>query len=335
LRYQGASIDGKAMTRMFRFLLLGLLAALPTAAGAEPLAIAARPIALDSQAPERERVGSLAWRGGLVLSSPHARFGGLSGLSVSADGSRLVAVTDRGDWVTARLAYDGAGRLAGLAQAEIGALRGLNGAPMKAKRHQDAESIAGLADGSLVVAFEREHRLRRYPAGAAPLAGVPSARKGPARLDGAGRNSGVEALAALADGALLAIVEGGKSARESAAYVERDGGWARLVYPHAAGYRPTGAARLPGGDVLVIERRFNVIEGVAIRLRRVAAGTIRPGARLAPEGVAHLSAPLAVDNIEGVAARAGPDGETLVYLVSDDNFNGLQRTLLLMFALVE
>lgn len=327
------------MSGMRRLLFLGLLAALSAAhsaaAGAEPLDLAARPVALDSQAPERARVGALAWRGGLALASPDARFGGLSGLAVSADGARLTAVTDRGDWVTARLAYDGAGRLAGLAQAEIGALRGLNGAPLRDKRHQDAESLARLPDGALVVAFEREHRLRRYPAGDAPLAGVPTAHPGPARLDGAGRNSGVEALAALADGALFAIVEGGKSARESAAYLERDGGWARLVYPHAAGYRPTGATRLPGGDVLVVERRFNVIEGVAIRLRRVAAGAIRPDGRLAPEGLAHLSAPLAVDNIEGVSARAGPDGETLVYLVSDDNFNGLQRTLLLMFALVE
>jgi len=39
--------------------------------------------------------------------------------------------------------------------------------------------------------------------------------------------------------------------------------------------------------------------------------------------------------MEGVAARRGPDGETLVYLISDDNFHILQRTLLLMFALEE
>jgi hypothetical protein len=38
--------------------------------------------------------------------------------------------------------------------------------------------------------------------------------------------------------------------------------------------------------------------------------------------------------MEGVSARRGPNGETLVYVVSDDNFNApLQRTLLMMFEL--
>ena len=35
----------------------------------------------------------------------------------------------------------------------------------------------------------------------------------------------------------------------------------------------------------------------------------------------------------GIAARRNGAGETLVYMVSDNNFNGVQRTLLLMFAL--
>ena len=36
-----------------------------------------------------------------------------------------------------------------------------------------------------------------------------------------------------------------------------------------------------------------------------------------------------------LAARTADNGETLVYIVSDNNFNRLQRTLLLMFALTE
>jgi hypothetical protein len=41
-----------------------------------------------------------------------------------------------------------------------------------------------------------------------------------------------------------------------------------------------------------------------------------------------------LDNFEGIAARRGSDGGVLLYLVSDDNFLGLQRTLLLQFSLV-
>ncbi len=62
---------------------------------------------------------------------------------------------------------------------------------------------------------------------------------------------------------------------------------------------------------------------------------IVPGARLDGAVVAVLRPPLTVDNLEGVAVRRGAAGGTLIYLVSDDNFNPLQRTLLLLFALEE
>ena len=53
------------------------------------------------------------------------------------------------------------------------------------------------------------------------------------------------------------------------------------------------------------------------------------------ETIAELRPPLTMDNFEGIEARRGPRGETLVYLVSDDNFNAEQRTLLMMFELLE
>jgi hypothetical protein len=41
-----------------------------------------------------------------------------------------------------------------------------------------------------------------------------------------------------------------------------------------------------------------------------------------------------IDNMEGLSVRTGEDGETLVYVVSDNNFNGpIQQTLLMMFEL--
>jgi hypothetical protein len=75
------------------------------------------------------------------------------------------------------------------------------------------------------------------------------------------------------------------------------------------------------------------LAGVSVRLMRVAAADIRPGAHLEGREIARWGPPLTVDNFEGVAARRGPDGETLIYLLSDDNFHLLQRTLLVMFAL--
>lgn len=44
-----------------------------------------------------------------------------------------------------------------------------------------------------------------------------------------------------------------------------------------------------------------------------------------------LAPPMTVDNFEGVAVVARPDGGWRLYLLSDDNFQPAQRTLLLAF----
>ena len=55
----------------------------------------------------------LRFLGGLELSSPGPAFGGLSGLTLTADGDRMIAVSDRGRWFTARLVERDDGRLVG------------------------------------------------------------------------------------------------------------------------------------------------------------------------------------------------------------------------------
>jgi hypothetical protein len=222
-------------------------------------------------------------------------------------------------------------------------LHGPGGAHLRGKGASDSESLARLPDGALLVAFERDHRIWRYPAGDNPLAGHPEALPVPEALRTLRSNSGIEALAILApgehggecDGALLAIAEGRKEEAASPAFLWRDGAWSELTYPRIPGFRPTGATTLPGGDLLVIERSYNILDGVAIRFQQIPASQIRPGATLVGETLAVLRAPLTLDNLEGVTAHRTPSGETLVYLISDDNFNSFQRTLLLVFALGE
>ncbi len=312
---------------------LAAFASLPAVAA--PLEIAVRVVPLHSENPERLHVGPLAYRGGLELSSENPRFGGLSGLSLSEDGTRLTAVTDRGFWLTARLISGANGAPRALAEAEIGELHGPGGRHLRGKGARDSEGLTRLPDGALVVGFERDHRLWRYPAAPNPLAGRPTAIPVPAALRSLRSNSGIEALATLTGGDLLAIAEGRKEESTSPAFLWRGGAWSELVYPRLPGFRPTGATTLPGGDLLVIERSFNIFDGVAIRLQRFAAAGIRPGATLNGTTLAILRRPLTLDNMEGVAARRGANGETLITLISDDNFNRLQRTLLLVFALEE
>jgi hypothetical protein len=48
-----------------------------------------------------------------------------------------------------------------------------------------------------------------------------------------------------------------------------------------------------------------------------------------------LEGTLSVDNMEAIDAIRSPDGKTLIYVASDDNYSPLQTTLLMMFELLE
>jgi hypothetical protein len=71
-----------------------------------------------------------------------------------------------------------------------------------------------------------------------------------------------------------------------------------------------------------------------MRLRRIAAGDIRPGATIKGEVLLEADMGYEIDNMEALAIHADANGRTVLTLMSDDNFNGfLQRTLLLQFTL--
>ncbi len=293
------------------------------------LELTTKPLAPPAAETQAADWGRLTWMGGLELRAPGHRFGGVSALHVAPGGSQATALTDRGSWLRFPLHHDAAGRLTGAGAGLIAPLLGLGARPLGGKWNQDAESLARLADGSFIVAFEHNHRLWRYPTLSGPATALP-ALPGLAALE---RNHGIEALSGLAGGGLLAIAEGETDDTEIPAFLRRGKRWHSLSYRHERGFRPSGATRLPNGDILVMERFFSALEGVKIRLVRVPGAAVRPGASLSGETIATLSAPLPLDNMEGIAVRQGARGETLIYLISDDNFSILQRTLLMLFAL--
>jgi hypothetical protein len=102
------------------------------------------------------------------------------------------------------------------------------------------------------------------------------------------------------------------------------------------GFNITDAAGLPDGGLLVLERYFRWLSGVHMRIRRLGPTEIRPGARLTGHTVIQADSGHAIDNMEGLAVHRGARGETVVSLISDNNFRTvLQRTVLLQFTLVE
>ena len=302
-------------------------------ASAASIPLTASPVALDPTDRAAQRVGGLHYLGGLELRSSEPAFGGLSGLSVTAEGL-LSAVTDRGHRFRARVVRDGAGRLVGLTGGDLAPLLDTEGRAVKGA-WRDAEAIERLPGGDWLVSFERRHRVWRYAAETGGLQGPALPFPTPKALARAPANGGLEALTPLADGRILMLAQGLKrddGAR--AGWLVGDGNEA-LSYRPAPKFTPTDAALLPDGDVLVLSRWFSLIGGVKARLERIPAAAIEPGALLQGALVARFAVPLTVDNFEGVAAVADEDGGTLVYLLSDDNFNVFQRTLLLLFRLDE
>jgi hypothetical protein len=304
----------------------------PAWAWPAPIEVRAEPIALNDKDPAQTMVGRLLYRGGVVLKSPDHRFGGFSGLAVAPDGARLIAISDHGLRLQAKIVYGTDGRLAGLAEADLGSLAGEDGRSLHTNVERDAEALAVGPTGEVIIAFERDHRLLRYLPGQL----VPDRIPAPEELAAAPPNGGIEGLTFLEDGRLFAIAEELRRGGRAVGWVSDADGWSPLTYALSDGFVVTDLATLPSGDVLVLERRYALRIGVAARVRRIAKGAIAPGAELAGELLAELRPPLTVDNMEGLAARReAATGKTLIYMISDDNYSITQRTLLLMFELLD
>jgi len=320
-------------------LLVAACAGVPPAkpVGAQPveLKIRSEPLLLKLDEPGLRRIGKLLWRGGVSMTAHSANFGGWSDLDISPDGRTLTSISDVGGWLTATIEYDSEGNLAGLSNGRIGSLRGLDGQPLTNKVDADAEGMARLGDGSWLVAFERNHRLWRYPT----LDGTPVPVNLPPAFDRQPENGGVEALAALPDGRIIAISEEYSTTPgfvvgwigQPAAAGRYD--WQAFQYTKIPDFNPTALALLPDGGFVLLERAFDMARGVRVRVMRAEASEFQPGGTVRPHEVARLASPWAVDNLEGIAATKGQRGETLLWLISDDNFNPLQRNLLLLFEL--
>ena len=73
--------------------------------------------------------------------------------------------------------------------------------------------------------------------------------------------------------------------------------------------------------------------GRAIRIRRLQLAEIKE-ARWSMAGTSLADLGYQIDNLEGMSVHRNPRGESIITLVSDDNFSPIQRNLLLQFALV-
>lgn len=300
----------------------------PPPPGSAVATLAFEPVMLDASAPGRRRIGALEYLGGWALSSDSSRFGGLSALHV--EGNAVTALSDSGTLFRFALP---AGR--GREPLRIDPL-GDGPGPATRKSNRDTESMVLLGPW-LRVGFEKHNMIWRYRT--TDLAPAASAR--PALMGRWRANSGAEGMTRLADGRFLVMSEGSSDNAPLSDVVMFDGDPAELGthstllhYRRVPGYRVSDAATLPDGRLLILNRRFEWLEGFSLVVSIADARALRPGATIAPREIARLQPPLTIDNMEGVSVTV-ENGRTIVWLTSDDNFFPLQRTLLLKFALVQ
>jgi hypothetical protein len=285
------------------------------------------------------RFGALEYRSGLILTSGFRGFGGLSGLRVDARGERFISISDKGSWFTGRIVYRGR-EMTGLDDVGAAPMLGSDGQPITARGWFDSESIA--LDGRFVyIGLERVNQLLRFDfskgftrARGEVVALPPAAKKLPF-------NKGLEALVmvpkgfALA-GTLIALSERGLDpAGNLIAFLVGGPTPGQFSVRRTDNFDISDAVLLPSGDLLVLERKFSLLEGVGIRIRRIALKSVAPGAVVDGPSIFDADLNQEIDNMEGIDAHVTPEGETVLTMVSDDNFSMIQRTLLLQFKLVE
>ena len=323
------------MRYLFGLALLLMVPASAARVGTDPDFVEATEIALDRDHPERREFGALQLVSSWTLVSSNLRFGGISSMRID-DGNRILAISDRGSILEFTVAP-------GEAHWPLGERPVPAGPGPKVGFgifDRDIESMAyDPASGRTWLAFEYWNTIWRYnPALSAPV----GKRARPDEMRKWPLNQGPEAMVRLRDGRFLLFSENVRPEKNGADAARglifaRDplikGTTAlRFQYQPPAGYRPTDAAQLPDGRVLVLNRHFSLLDGVAAAITIFDLREIRRRRTLVPRLVARFTPPLNIDNMEALAVTQEGD-RTFVWIASDDNFSLLQQTLLMKFTL--
>ena len=302
--------------------------------------VKARPLpSFDTRDRSHARFGKLEYRSGLILTSRFPGFGGLSGLRLDAKGERFISFSDKGSWFTGRIVYSGR-EMVGLDDVEAAPMLGPDGRPITARGWFDSESIA--LDGSLVyIGLERVNQVLRFDfskgftrARGEVVAMPPAVKKLPF-------NKGLEALAFVPKGlplagTLIAISERGLDAGGNLiAFLVGGPTPGQFSVRRTDNFDVSDAVLLPSGELLVLERKFSLLAGIGIRIRRIALVSLAPGAVVDGPSIFDADLGEEIDNMEGIDAHVTPEGDTVLTMVSDDNFSLIQRTLWLQFTLLE
>lgn len=290
--------------------------------------IAIKQLALSPENSPRNRVGGLQFLNAWELGSDNSAFGGISGL-VAMPGGRFIGISDAGALIGFGLTRDYR-----IDRPFIASIPGAVGSDVDyAERDSEALSFDP-ATRRFWVSYEGRHAVRRFSPSFARVEGkiaTPEMKRW-------GGNSGGEALVRLADGRFILFSEGMDRADGSYEALFFSGDPVEPGTRHFAfgyyppkGYKATDAAMLPDGRLLLLNRRIGFPQGFSAKLVLLDPGDIRNGEAIRGRVIAALAPPMLIDNMEGIAVTQ-ENGRTIIWMISDNNFNIWQRTILMKFA---
>ncbi|MCK5424001.1 MAG: esterase-like activity of phytase family protein, partial [Emcibacter sp.] len=259
------------------------------------------------------KVGKLRYMGGLKITSTKKRFGGISSFVISPDGHQVLGISDRGHWLVADMVYNHNNHLINIKNARMAPLK--KNYSQKNRTVSDAEALTAVDGAGYVVSFESPHALRYFQADrpddfgslfTARAQKITFASDLPENYVSLPNNLGIEALTTMPDGRMLAFSESTvnrEGSTQAQGWLIGHGKVEALSYEISPSYRPTDMATLPNGDILVLERHFSLARGMAARLSRLPAMSIKAGETIKGEVIADLAYPFNLDNMEALAVR--------------------------------
>ncbi|MFN3846281.1 MAG: esterase-like activity of phytase family protein [Paracoccaceae bacterium] len=281
-------------------------------------------------------LGAIRWK----MADP--RFGGFSAIEVSSDGSRFIALNDKGAFVEGRLRRAQDGTIAAVEAGPIALLKANDNKPLAAEMN-DSEGMAIAADGTVYVSFEGVARVLRY----AKITGIAENLPTPVAFMSLPHNAALESLAIDATGALYTIPEelreskrirfltgqpGNASGADFPVWRFANGKWTQpFKLPRDGVFLPVAADFGPDGRLYVLERAFHGIAGFSSRVR-----SFKLGKRELSDRRTHLQTPAGFhDNLEGLSAWRDSTGAIRLTLISDDNFMPFQHTEIVEYRLAD
>ncbi len=275
-------------------------------------------IAKIAMANDARLLSSYAW------SNADDNFGGFSSLHLYEDGKTFLMTTDQGLFYSGVIKRRGF-KIIGVGQQKLTQIKDTKGRPVNGKKLSDSEGIAIRSNGRIYVSFERYHRVWTYrdtTSEAAWLPRHPDFKK-------LQNNSSLEALAIDAKGRLYALPErSGALSKPFPVYRYNGKEWDKsLSIPRRGEFLVVGADFGPDGKFYLLERHFKKPIGVYSRVRRFSLTS----SGFTEEETIITSSLNQHDNLEGISVWRDDQDKIRITLVSDDNFNFIQRTELVEY----